>query len=350
MKFGCIIDFPSPSIESIFEQTAKIEKSGFDTLFYPDHTVDFTPSSEMVFDAFNTLSALATRTKLQLGTAVSDCHRFHPALMAHKVATLDHLSSGRALLGVGAGEKINVDMYGFSRDKVLSKLREYIELIRLFWTKKKVSKKSEFWGEIIKAFIQLKPIQKTPPIYIAANSPKSRQLTGELGNGWFPFVESPTTYKENKIEVVQAAKKIGRNPDEIDYALQMYVAIDDDNPEKAKKAVELFRLVGIVAAAKLNQIYPNLNLPKEFVTLKTGHNFDMNSDLNKVFSYKGELPESLLTDNLCIGTTDDVIKSIEKFKNAGVTHMAFFNFGPDKDKVFEIFRYKIIPYFKEEEN
>ena len=345
MKFGNIIQFPSSSIESIFEQTKKIEESGFDTIFYADHTVDFPPPGPgKVFDAFNTLSALAMITKLQLGTAVSDCHRFHPALMAHKVATLDHISSGRALIGIGAGEKINVDMYGLSRDKVLSKLREYIELMRQFWTKKKVSKNSEFWGNIKKAYIQLKPIQKTPPIYIAANGPKTRQLTGELGNGWYPFVESPWTYKENKKEIVEAAKKVGRNPDEIDYALQIYVAIDDDNPEKAVKACEAFRLAGlVVASVKLNQIYPTLNLP----TNVNAFNYDMNSDISKILAYKDKLPESMLNDTICLGTTDDVIASIEKFKEAGVTHMAFWNSGPDINKVFESFRDKIIPYFKE---
>jgi len=345
MKFGNIIQFPSSSIESIFEQTKKTEKSGFDTIFYADHTVEFPPPSPgMVFDAFNTLSALAMITKLQLGTAVSDCHRFHPALMAHKVATLDHISSGRALFGIGAGEKINVDMYGLSRDKVLSKLREYIELMRQFWTKRKVSKKSEFWGDIKKAYIQLKPIQKTPPIYVAANGPKTRQLTGELGNGWFPFVETPWTYKENKKEIVEAAKKVGRNPDEIDYALQIYVAIDDDNPEKAVKACEAFKLAGlVVASVKLNQIYPTLNLPTDV----NAFNYDMNSDISKILAYKDKLPESMLNDTICLGTTDDVIASIEKFKEAGVTHMAFWNYGPDINKVFESFRDKIIPYFKE---
>jgi len=347
MKFGNIIQFPSSSIESIFEQTEKTEESGFDTIFYADHTVDFPPPGPgMVFDAFNTLSALAMITKLQLGTAVSDCHRFHPALMAHKVATLDHISSGRALFGIGAGEKINVDMYGLSRAKVLSKLREYIELMRQFWTKKKVSKKSEFWGDIKKAYIQLKPIQKTPPIYVAANGPKTRQLTGELGNGWFPFVETPWTYKENKKEIVEAAKKVGRNPDEIDYALQIYVAIDDDNPEKAVKACEAFRLAGlVVASVKLNQIYPTLNLPTDV----NAFNYDMNSDISKILAYKDKLPESMLNDTICLGTTDDVIASIEKFKEAGVTHMAFWNYGPDNNKVFESFRDKIIPYFKEED-
>lgn len=346
MKFGYIIQFPSSSIESIFEQTKKAEESGFDTIFYGDHTVDFSPGPGKVFDAFSTLSALAMTTKLQLGTAVSDCHRFHPALMAHKVATLDHISSGRALFGIGVGEKINVDMYGLSRDKVLSKLREYIELMRQFWAKKKVSKTSEFWGDIKKAYIQLKPIQKTPPIYVAANGPKTRQLTGELGNGWFPVSESHWTYKENKKEIVEAAKKVGRNPDEIDYALQNWVAINDDNPEKAVEVCEPLKLLALIAVpTKINQIYPTLNLPTDVNIF----NYDMNSNISKILAYKDKLPETALSDIVCLGTTDDVIASIEKFKKAGLTHIAFFNMGPDINKVFESFRDKIIPYFKEED-
>ncbi len=346
MKFGNIIPYSFRSFEGVLEQTKKAEESGFDIIFYPDHTVDFSPGPGNCFDAFNTLSALAMTTKLQLGTAVSDCHRFHPALMAQKVATLDHISSGRALIGIGAGEKINIDMYGLSRAKVLSKLREYIELMRQFWSKKKVSKKSEFWGDIKRAYIQIKPIQKTPPIYVAANGPKTRQLTGELGDGWFPFVEAPWTYKDNKKEIVEAAKKVGRNPDEIDYALQIYVAIDDDNPEKAVNAMESSRLFFLMlASVKLNQIYPTLNLPTDVVVF----NYDWNSDVHDILPYQDKLPESMLSDILCVGTTDDVIASIEKFKEAGVTHMAFFNSGPDINKVFESFRDKIIPYFKEQD-
>jgi len=348
MKFGYINQFPSSSIERVFEQTKKAEESGFDNIFFPDHTVDWNPGTGICFDAFSTLSALAMRTKLKLGTAVSDCHRFHPALMAQKVATLDHISSGRALFGIGAGEKINVDMYGLSRAKALSKLREYIELMRQFWSKKKVSKNSEFWGDIKRAYIQIKPIQKTPPIYIAANGPKTRQLTGEIGDGWYPFIETPRTYKENKKEIVEAAKKVGRNPDEIDYALQTIVAIDDDNPEKVIKLLEPLAITATLIGmpAKLNQMYPTLNLPTDL----NGFNLDRKSDTSKILAYKDKLPEAFLSDfSVPIGTTDEVIANIEKFKEAGVTHMAFFNYGPDRDNVFKIFRDKIIPYFKEED-
>ena len=95
---------------------------------------------------------------------------------------------------------------------------------------------------------------------------------------------------------------------------------------------------------KTNQMYPNLNLPLEYNI----HNFDMSDrDAGSVFSKIDQLPESILQDANCIGTTDDVIASIEEFKKAGATRMVMMNRGPDIDKVYEIMKEKIIPYFKE---
>ena len=83
------------------------------------------------YDAYCFLTSLAMVTKkIKLCTGVSDCHRFHPALMAHKVATLDQISNGRAMIGLGAGEAMNIDMYGLNRNKSVTKLREYINLMR----------------------------------------------------------------------------------------------------------------------------------------------------------------------------------------------------------------------------
>jgi phthiodiolone/phenolphthiodiolone dimycocerosates ketoreductase len=345
MKFGYLIPVPTPRFEYMFDGTRKAEESGFDSVFYADHTVMLPPGSGNCYDAFSFLGALTTITqKLKLCTGVSDCHRFHPAFMAHKVATIDQLSKGRAMFGIGAGEKMNIDMYGLNRDKSLTKLREYVEIMRAFWTKRRVNRKSEFWGEIKKAYIQLRPVQKSPPIYIAANGPKTRQLVGEIGDGWYPYAEAPWTFKVNKKEVVVAAKKVGRDPESIDYVYDCAIAIDDDDPEKAIKKCEGTLGSYLLNPVKTNQMYPNLNLPLEYNI----HNFDMSDrDAGSVFSKIDQLPESILQDANCVGTTDDVIASIEEFKKAGATRMVMMNRGPDIDKVYEIMKSKIIPYFKE---
>ncbi len=327
----------------MIDGSQRAEACGFHSIFYADHTTMLN-SPGTCYDAFSFLTALAMETKkINLCTGVSDCHRFHPALMAHKVATLDIISKGRAMIGIGAGEAMNIDLYGLKRERSVTKLREYIEIIRKFWTKKRINTKSEFWGTIKNSFIQIKPIQKSPPIYVAGNSSKTRKLTGELGDGWYPFVESPWTYKENYKEVVDAAKKAGRDPSEIDYTYDCFVAIDDKNPQKAIGRCDFFKSAYLLNPNKINQAYPNVNLPEDL----TIHNLLLDSpgaaDLLKSID---KLPNTIHEDLNCVGTTDDVIASIEKFKNAGATHLALMNRGPDVNKVYDIFKDKIIPYFK----
>ena len=344
LKFSFSIPVPTPRLEYMIDGSKRAEACGFHSIFYADHTTMLN-SPGTCYDALCFLTALAMETKkLNLCTGVSDCHRFHPALMAHKVATLDVISKGRAMLGIGAGEAMNIDFYGLSRERSVIKLREYIEIIRKFWTKKRINIKSDFWGTIKNGFIQIKPIQKTPPIYVAANSLKTRKIAGELGDGWYPFVETPWTYKENYSEVVDAAKKAGRDPSGIDYVYDCFVAIDDDNPQKAIDRCEFFKTGYILNPTKINQAYPNVNLPENL----TIHNILLDSEgAADLLKCTDRLPESIHEDANCIGTTDNVIASIEKFKNAGATHLALMNRGPDLNLVYEIFRDKIIPYFKE---
>ena len=344
MRFSFSIPVPTPRLEYMIEGTKKSEECGFFSVFYADHTTMLN-SPGTCYDAVSFLTALAMESKkIKLCTGVSDCHRFNPGLMAHKIATLDVISNGRAMIGIGAGEAMNIDLYGIKRERSYTKLREYIELLRKFWTKKRINYKSEFWGSMKNAFIQIKPIQKPPPIYVAANSPKTRKLAGEVGDGWYPFVETPWTYKENYKEVVEGAKKAGRNPSEIDYVYDCFVAIDDDNPQKAVERCDFFKTSYLVNPTKINQAYPNVNLPENL----TIHNILLDaSGATDLLKCMDQLPATVNEDLNCIGSIDDVIASIEKFKNAGATHLALMNRGPDVDKVYEIFRNKIIPYFKE---
>lgn len=345
MKFSFSIPVPTPRLRYMIDGAKKSENCGFDSVFYADHTIMLPPGPGVCFDAFTFLTALAMETnKIRLCTGVSDCHRFHPALMAHKVASLDVISNGRAMIGIGAGEAMNVDIYGLSRSRSVSKLREYIELLRKFWIKKSVNLVSEFWGTIKNAYIQLKPIQKSPPIYIASNSPKTRKITGELGDGWFPIVETPRTYKENITEVINAAKEAGRDPSKIDYVYDCFVAIDDEDPQKAIERCKFFKASYLINPTKTNQAYPNVNLPENL----TIHNFLMDSEgADDLLKCMDRLPDTILEDMNCIGTTEVVIASIEKFKEAGATHLALMNRGPDVNKVYKIFKSKIIPYFDE---
>ncbi len=345
MRFSFHIPVPTPRLEYMFNGTKKAEECGFFGVFYADHTTMLPPGPGTCFDAYCFLSSLAMITKkIMLCTGVSDCHRFHPALMAHKVATLDQISNGRGMIALGAGEAMNIDMYGIERKRSVTKLREYINLMRDFWTKKRVNRNSEFWGEIKNAYIQIKPIQDRIPIYVAGNGPKTRKITGELADGWYPLYQPPWLYKKYVKEISDIAKASNRNPSDIDFVYDCFIAIDDDDPNNALKRCEFFKSSYVLNAYITNEAYPNLNLPE----ITNVHDVDMTGgNLLDYANNIDKLPETILQDTNCIGTTDDVISSIEKYQQAGATNMSFMNRGPDPNKVYEIVRDKIIPYFNE---
>ncbi|MFW9987602.1 MAG: LLM class flavin-dependent oxidoreductase [Candidatus Odinarchaeota archaeon] len=345
MRFSFHIPVPTPRLEYMFNGTKKAEECGFFGVFYADHTTMLPPGPGTCFDAYCFLSSLAMITKkMMLCTGVSDCHRFHPALMAHKVATLDQISNGRGMIALGAGEAMNIDMYGIERKRSVTKLREYINLMRDFWTKKKVNRNSEFWGEIKNAYIQIKPVQSRIPIYVAGNGPKTRQITGELADGWYPLYQPPWLYKKYVKEISDITKASNRNPSDIDFVYDCFIAIDDDDPDNAIKRCEFFKSSYVLNAYITNEAYPNLNLPE----ITNVHNVDMTGGNSLDYANNiDKLPETILQDTNCIGTTDDVISNIEKYKQAGATNMSFMNRGPDPNKVYEIVRDKIIPYFNE---
>ena len=124
IKIGIEDTYTPPFANGI--RTTKIhEKSGFDSLWYPDHIMSWFPDAiwkpDLVnistflrrphdfYNIFPTMAVAANNTKnVILGTIVTETFRHHPALLAHMMITLDHISKGRIILGIGAGEGENV--------------------------------------------------------------------------------------------------------------------------------------------------------------------------------------------------------------------------------------------------
>jgi len=132
VKFGVMVKLGP------YEQMAKhamlAESLEFDSVWVPDHLV-LEDYRRLCPEAWCILSALATRTRrVTLGTSVTDPYRRHPAVLAQTVATLDLISGGRTILGLGAGEAMNTDPYGIPRDMRITRMRETVEILRRLWT------------------------------------------------------------------------------------------------------------------------------------------------------------------------------------------------------------------------
>ncbi len=342
LRFGCFFPVRTPRLDLLFEEAQMAERCGFESLWFPDHISMIRPVGT-VYEAFTSLTALALKTqRAKLCSAVSDPHRRHPALMAQTLATLDVISKGRVMFGIGAGEAMNLDMYGFDKGKPVSKMEQYIEIMRRLWREDKVTYESEYYN-LKGAFLQVKPVQEKIPIYIAANGPRTRLLTGRIGDGWIPLYESPKMYEKHLREVEKGAKEAGRNIEEIDTAYFCRTAIDEDF-ETALNRVKKYKINYLSTPQKLNEAY-GLKLPKELSMYYFTGSEQNNA---KIQRYLAAVPDSVSADFNIIGTLDQVMDQIEGFIKAGVRHFSLLNRGPDPKKVYETYRDKIIPYFKEQ--
>ena len=187
-------------------------------------------------DAATILAWLAARTsRIRLGAAVLQIPGRTAAMTAMTAATIDNLSDGRMILGLGtSGPQVSEGWHGVRFAKQLARTRDYVEVVRMALARERVSYAGETLtlplpdgpGKALKLIIS--PVQERIPIYLAALGPKNTQLAGEIADGWIPTFMSPEHMGEFRALIAEGAARTGRDPDTIDIAPSVQVHISDD--------------------------------------------------------------------------------------------------------------------------
>jgi phthiodiolone/phenolphthiodiolone dimycocerosates ketoreductase len=156
------------------------------------------------FDPLMMMGAAGAATStIKVGVCVTDTIRRHPAMLAQAALTADHLSQGRAILGLGSGERMNIAPYGLSFEKPVGVLEEAIQVMRLLWS---TTKPVDFHGKFFDlddAVLGLEPYAGVPPqVWVAAHGPRMLRITGRLGDGWLPTNIKPDAYA-TKLAAIQ---------------------------------------------------------------------------------------------------------------------------------------------------
>jgi F420-dependent oxidoreductase-like protein len=187
-------------------------------------------------DAATVLGWIAGQTeRIKIGSAIFQMPGRSAAMTAMTAATLDQLSSGRMLLGIGSsGPQVAEGWHGQRFGRQLQRTREYVAVVRKALNRERV----EFHGETMelplpdgpgKALkLTIAPVQDRIPIYLAAIGPKNTQLAGEIADGWIPIFFSPEHVGELRPLLEEGAARSGRTLDGFDIAPTVNVAIDDD--------------------------------------------------------------------------------------------------------------------------
>ena len=262
------------------------------------------------------LSGAASRTKtIKLGTAIYHIYGRSPVTLGIQAATLQDLSGGRLLLGLGVANKSIAAWHGGVFDRPLRRAREYIEIVR----KVAAGERAEYEGEIYrtgKRFqLSWKPSHPVVPIYLAGLGPQMTKLVGKISDGVFINMATPAKIKEIASRVREGAKEAGRDPSKLEIIAKCRVSL---NPDRK------------VARSRLRQVLTFYNLADHYSDMLKGLGFETEVSAIQEAFQKGGFKAAMgaLTDEymdrlpVVPGTSIQEIKErLAFFAEAGATRL-----------------------------
>jgi F420-dependent oxidoreductase-like protein len=180
-------------------------------------------------DALTSLAHLAAVTRrIRIGTSIVPVFARSPANLAMAALNLDRMSQGRFFLGLGtSGRLVIEDLHGEPFAKPLTRMREYIDIVRKAARGERLDHDGEFFHT--KRFqLRAAPYRTHLPIYVAALSPPSLRLTGELADGWLPIFLAPSRMAAAVVELKAGAEAAGRTLGDIAISPQVSIYVTDD--------------------------------------------------------------------------------------------------------------------------
>ena len=185
------------------------DRAGYDTVWVAE---------AYGWDAFTVLTQLACATqRIRLGSGIVNVFSRSPALIAQSAASLDSISGGRFVLGLGtSGHQVISGWHGVPFEKGVRRLRETVEIVRMVLARERVV----YHGEIFHVDMGLKlithPIRPQIPIYLATLTPSGIALAGEIADGWMPVFFSPSHYAGVLLpELARGAERANRNVEDV---------------------------------------------------------------------------------------------------------------------------------------
>jgi phthiodiolone/phenolphthiodiolone dimycocerosates ketoreductase len=287
-----------------------------------------TPKVDANLEPWTVLGHLAARNRLgrmRLGIGVTDASRRNPAVTAQAAATLHLLTRGRAILGIGTGEREGNEPYGVDWSRPVARFEEALATIRALWNSggELVTRDSPFFP-LRDAVFDLWPYRgKWPEIWIASHGPRMLRATGRYADGWFPAaVFSPADYARGLDAVRAAASDAGRDPLSIVGAM-FFFTVTGRNRQEIDEALESTAMKTFA-----------LNAPTELwerhgVSHPLGGGYQdiipQTLDEESVLSYTSNVPLSLLQDACLQGTPDEIIEQLAEWRDHGLSYPVLLN-------------------------
>jgi alkanesulfonate monooxygenase SsuD/methylene tetrahydromethanopterin reductase-like flavin-dependent oxidoreductase (luciferase family) len=216
--------------------TARLaDESGWHGIWFADHYMPNTPDGSIAdgdtHECWAILPALAaTTSRVRLGSLVSPTSVHHPALLANRISTIDHISNGRAVLGLGAGWQVNEHgAYGIELappGERVGRFDESIQIVRALLDQPRTTFAGRYYT-ITDAPCEPKPIQSPLPILVGTSGSRMMRITARHANEWNTWgdIEAATT---KTTAFLAACEAVDRDPTTIRRSVQAIVFLEDD--------------------------------------------------------------------------------------------------------------------------
>ena len=302
------------------------ERAGFDTIWVTDHFPNRDP--------YAILSMLSEYTStVKLGPSVQSPLTRHPASIATSIATIDELSDGRAILGLGPGDKTMLGYLDQSWKGIIHSLKTTIGVIRELWKGEKVSLQDRNFS-LQSASIRVYPRHQIP-IYLAAAGPMMLNLAGELADGVLMSGAPFNEFRDMLKHLDQGIHNRTLNADIQKVALAL-VSVD---PDYEAAITRTKRVVAVVSAGSSTSLLRKLNISLEQIA-------QIRNELKQGNFLEAEnlVTEKMIQSFTIAGTTEDIINRINQLKSLNFDELVIGSpLGPNKSEAIRIFKTDIIP-------
>ncbi len=279
-----------------------VDRLGYDSLWTGDHLSFAIP----ILDPLIQLAqAAAVSPRLTFGTGVYLLPLRHPGPVAKQVATLDLLSGGRLIFGVGVGGEFDTDyaVAGVPKRERGARLSDSIEVLRKLWTGEPVAHDGRFFG-FEELQMQPAPLQAGgPPVWCGGRSKAALQRAGRLADGYLSYVVTPEMFASALEEIAVAAEESGRQLEHYGTGHLLFARLDDTYEKALDAATE---------------------------TLSVRYAMDFREPAKRYCA---------------LGRPEDVAGRLQEFYDAGVRHVVMDFVGPyeERDRQFELFATEVMP-------
>lgn len=346
MKFSCMIwPFSATTVEPVVRLAQTAEACGFETAYVGD--------SQMIWnDVWVTLAACAVGTKrIRLGTGVTNTVTRHPAVTANAAMTLNMLSNGRAVLGIGAGDSA-VRTAGLSPAK-LPQIRERMEFMRALLEGREVpalrppeEEGKQTWGRVDAVRLLGADKWGKLPLQLAVMGLNSAEAAGEFCDGVIVDGHMGGNGEGARATVAAAtagARKAGRSLQDFRFIAAIDAAIDDDR----RKALDKVRPTAARNIARKPYLPSTLGVDHADVVKAVTESYKFYEHLNLEAKHRELIPDEVAMKCCIAGTPADCIAKGKELQAAGITEISIFITSQDEEgshNILRRFAKEVIPH------